>query len=1042
MKLIDSHATALAAIEKALEIELPELIHSYGNGYRQREGMITDLILNGVEMEVLPKELSQLNSLENFSASKNFLQSIEPLLSLCNLEKLDLSDNKLNDISGIRALGSLKLLNLSTNQISDISPLAELTNLISLTINQNLIQNLNPIANVESLNFLSVSDNQIAELPECTRLVNLNQLDLASNRIKDIEPLSTLKGIQILNLYHNAITDIGPLKNLDQLNFLNATINDIADLTPLENCSDMQILEISYNRLVEISAVAKMVNLEKLNIAKMEIADLSPLIGLNSLKDLMVRDFKVLDSKSLSKCIFLEKLDLHGTNLSELDFLKPLVNLQRLDLTKTGISNLDALRELASLRYVDLSSNHIKIFPTWLAESHLEITKEIYSGYRIDNNPIENVPGIFLKQNNSAILDYLKSLEGGARAINEIKVIVLGEGAAGKTSFVKYLKGEQFDPNQSQTHGINIAECIQDLGVKMKIWDFGGQDIMHHTHQLFLTQNSVYVLLLNAREKTDTEKWLKMIKVFGGDSPVIIVTNKIDENPSDHENIRFLDKKYDNLKSRYVQISCKTGQGLERVQQLLQKTISEILHARTLWSNSWLGVKEELEEMRKGAKLKDYINYDTYEELCDKHGVFEKHRDTLISWLNELGVITYFADAKLNETNVINPSWLTTAFYAIINSKTVAENFGRFSLENLKQILSSKKYPYRKFGFLMALMTKFELCFEINDSNYLIPDLLKKEEPNISMTLTKALNFKFKYSALLPKAILPKFMVRRHQEINNRLMWRSGLVMGDRTYGATALIRLDEEEKEIAVSITGDEQKGYLASIRSTFNNINDLYEGLEFEEFVPCYCKACVRSPKPFYFKYSLLRRLKDKSENFCMCENSLERVQVSELLGVMLSREDLEKEVKKIIGAGAFSIKRSLEDGCIDDFINSVKQLFSSVSYFLFEKTEKSYHVPLLMILRSIFGNQVKGDEVQATGRADIILNLENYVYIIELKLDGSADEAMAQIHEKKYYTPYEIEENKHIELIGINFSSDIRNASDYRYERLIRNIEESSF
>jgi len=1034
MKLIASQAAALAAIEKVLEINLPELSHNYGNGYVQKEGMITNLTLDSVEMEVLPKELSQLYSLESFSANRNFLQAIDPLQNLGNLEKLDLSDNKLSDISSLRALVSLKFLNLDTNQISDITPLAALTNLKSLTINQNLIQNLSPVVNTGSLEILSVSNNQIAELPVFTGLKKLNNLDLGTNRIKDIEPLSRLEGLEILSLYHNDITDIGALKGLGQLKSLNATINNITDLTPLKNCSYMQRLEISYNELVNISALANMHSLETLNIARMEITDLSPLTGLNSLKDLMMRDYTILDEKSISKCIHLEKLDLNGTDLGDLDFLKPLVNLQRLDLGKTGISKLDALKELNNLRYVNLSDNNIKVFPTWLAESHLEITKEIYSGYRVENNPIENVPGIFLKQNNSAIRDYLKSLEGGSRPINEIKVILLGEGAAGKTSFFKYLNGEKFDPNQGQTHGINIAECIQELGVKMKIWDFGGQDIMHHTHQLFLTQNSVYILLINAREKTDTEKWLKMIKIFGVDSPVIIVTNKIDENPSDHENIRFLDKKYDNLKGRYVQISCKTGQGLERIQQLLQKTISEILHARTMWSNSWLGVKEELEEMRKGAKLKDYINYDTYEELCDKHGVFEKHRDTLISWLNELGVITYFAEAKLNETNVINPSWLTTAFYAIINSKTVAENFGRFNLDDLKQILNSKKYPYRKFSFLMALMSKFELCFEINDGNYLIPDLLKKEEPNISMTLSKTLNFKFKYSALLPKAILPKFMVRRHQEINNGLMWRSGLVMSDKTFGAMALIRLDEEEKEIAVSIAGDEQKGYLASIRSTFNNINDLYEGLEFEELVPCYCKTCVRSPKPFYFKYSLLRRLKDKSENFCMCENSLERVQVSELLGVMLSREDLEREVKKIIGGGSFSIKKSLEDGDINNFISSIKQLFSSVSYFLFEKTEKSYHVPLLMVLRSIFGNQVKGDEVQATGRADIILNLENYVYILELKLDGSADEAMAQIHEKKYYAPYEIEENKHIELIGINFSSDIRNATDYKYERLV--------
>jgi len=1041
MGLIASQAEALAAIEIALEIELPEIKDARKNGFTQKAGLITELVISGVGMEVLPKEIKSLLGLEKFTASNNFLESVEPIANLIKLRELTLDDNKLSDISPLKNLTNLSYLGLVNNQVSDLEPLANLKALTGLRISQNAIQDLSPLENLIALNALEANENQISELPKLIKLKALEVLELATNAIIDIEPLSVLTGLQFLRLYNNRIIDISPLKSLKGLIALDLVINSVLDLSPLEHCYLMETLEISYNPVTDLSPLVGMQKLEVLNMTKLNIQDFSPLIGLRSLRELGLRDAPVLDTKSLSECTGLKKLYLSGANIKGLDFLSQLVNLETLQIASTGISDIEALRNLRDLQYLDISGNRISIFPAWLAESSMEIVRDHYSGYRIHNNPIENVPGIFLKQNNGAILDYLKSLEGGARAINEIKVIVLGEGHAGKTSFVKYLKGEKFNPYESQSHGINIAECVQELGVTMKIWDFGGQDIMHHTHQLFLTQNSVYILLLNAREKTDTEKWLKMIKVFGGDSPVIIVTNKIDENPSDHENIRFLDKKYDNLESRYVQISCKTGQGLDKVRELLEKTISELLHARTLWSVSWLAVKEELEQMRQGSRLKDYIHYDLYDQLCNKHGVYKHHRDTLISWLNELGVVTYFADPQLNETNVINPSWLTEAFYAIINSEMLAGSFGRFSLSDLRNILDAEKYPHRKYAFLMALMTKFELCYEFDEGNYLIPDLLKKEEPAIALYINTPLNFKFKYSTLLPKAILPKFIVRRHREIRDELMWRSGLVMTDKSYGSSAIVRLDEEEKEIAVSVWGEDKKGYLASIRSTFNSINGLYDGLEFEELVPCYCKTCKRGNEQFYFKYSLLKRLRNKNESFSMCENSLERMQVNELLGVMLSREDLEKEVKKIIGSGSFSIKKSLEDGDIDSFIKSVKQLFSSVSYFLFEKTEKSYHMPLLMVLRSIFGNQVKGDEVQATGRADIILNLENHVYILELKLDGSADEAMAQIHEKKYYMPYEIEE-KHIELIGINFSSEVRNATDHRYQRLSRSVEESLF
>ena len=54
----------------------------------------------------------------------------------------------------------------------------------------------------------------------------------------------------------------------------------------------------------------------------------------------------------------------------------------------------------------------------------------------------------------------------------------------------------------------------------LNIWDFGGQEIMHATHQFFLTQRSLYLLVINGREggeDADAEYWLKLIESFGGE---------------------------------------------------------------------------------------------------------------------------------------------------------------------------------------------------------------------------------------------------------------------------------------------------------------------------------------------------------------------------------------------------------------------------------------------------------------------------------------------------------------------------------------------
>ena len=82
------------------------------------------------------------------------------------------------------------------------------------------------------------------------------------------------------------------------------------------------------------------------------------------------------------------------------------------------------------------------------------------------------------------------------------------------------------------TDGIAIADwpiALEDADVRVHVWDFGGQEIMHATHQFFLTQRSLYLVVLNGRqgrEDADAEYWLNLIASFSGESPVIVVLNQ------------------------------------------------------------------------------------------------------------------------------------------------------------------------------------------------------------------------------------------------------------------------------------------------------------------------------------------------------------------------------------------------------------------------------------------------------------------------------------------------------------------------------------
>ncbi len=729
------------------------------------------------------------------------------------------------------------------------------------------------------------------------------------------------------------------------------------------------------------------------------------------------------------------ELDLSRCHLEVIpDKVCELTWLTRLNMNSNKITNIESLKDLTSLGSLDLNSNQITYLPNWVGQSKMDIVlrKEISWGesmFNLYDNPIENIPLEVVDLGNEVIHGYLETLDGNDKPINEIKVIFLGEGASGKTSLRKSFCGEEFDGSEPQTHGINIKD--EDCGVHLKLWDFGGQDIMHHTHQFFLTTKSVYVLVLNAREKSTAEYWLRMIEVFGGDSPIIVVMNKIDENPSAQENMKVLTEKYPNIKG-YVRLSCQTNEGVEEFRNLLIKITTELLHVKTRWGAAWLLVKLKLEEMRSGNNLKDYISYESYKKICEERGVTTEQQDILIKWLNRLGIVTYFEDTGLNETNVINPEWLTDAFYAIVNDKTIANQFGILELNQLPQILDKNRYSNRKYDFLLKLMIKFELCQQINHQVYLFPDLLTKQEPDFEFDIQNALKFRFQYDSFLPKAILPKFVVRRYHQKKEELLWRSGIVIKHDFLNSEAFIRLDEELGELNIFVEGDDKRGFLYDIVSEFNNIHKFFKGLKYKKSIHCICSECKNQRNPFYFDYDMLQKALDKGRKDYCCDISFIDVPIRDLLGILFTEKDIEHIITEFINSHPLQIKKHLESCDIDAFIQFVKSLFESIPYLLVGKEEKSYHVPFHILLRSTYNTQARAEEMQNKGRIDNVVETDKYIYIFELKYNASAKTAMGQIHDRQYYNAYS-KSQKQIILVGINFSDQERNISDYAFEKM---------
>ncbi len=651
------------------------------------------------------------------------------------------------------------------------------------------------------------------------------------------------------------------------------------------------------------------VPLEIIQLKKLQILDLND----NQLSEVPIE---------ISRLQNLQELDLEFNNLNTYPMeMSQLKSLQFLNLSRNHLSEWYVeTSKLKKLQFLDLSSNFLNVLPIDLVELGLEIYWEQdyskNSGIFLENNPFKTPPPEIIKQGKAAIIEYYNALKNDkttkeqviivaskirtelqippaqviiGQSLNESKLILIGDGGAGKTSLMKRLLGQDFNPQESQTHGININTLsfkYNDSNVKFYCWDFGGQQIMHATHQFFLSKRSLYLLVLDSRRETEVEYWLKHIQTFAENAPVIIVINKIDENPHfDLPQQRQLKQRYPNIK--YIaRISCKTQQGLNELKQAVENIVPNIELLNTIFPATWFKVKTAITEQ---AQKTNFASYENFVDICQANGITkESEQNTLINFLHDLGLILHFQDRWLRETNVINPQWITEAVYTIINAPQLAGH-GKLHREQLKNLLDNEIYPERKHDYILELMRKFELCYVLNDNEYLLPDLFPNQEPDFDFDDEEALHFILEYD-FLPKSIFTRFIVRMHQHIVNNTYWRNGILLCDSN--SQALIETIPNQKCLILQITGQQKREYLTILLFIIKDINRSFNQLKITE------KIGLPDNPQITVNYSYLQKLAQNGQtNYLPPENPEKSYKISDLLGIVASPARSESEVMQML-------------------------------------------------------------------------------------------------------------------------------------------------
>ena len=128
--------------------------------------------------------------------------------------------------------------------------------------------------------------------------------------------------------------------------------------------------------------------------------------------------------------------------------------------------------------------------------------------------------------------------------------------------------------------------------------------------------------------------------------------------------------------------------------------------------------------------------------------------------------------------------------------------------------------------------------------------------------------------------------------------------------------------------------------------------------------------------------------------------------------------------------SFLRDLMKGDIESCLERTRAFFASIPHDLENKTEKHYQTIFYLLFR-LMGQYVDVEVKSAIGRADVVLKLQDAIYVFEFKYDGTPEEALAQIDSKQYAIPYQVD-NRKVVKVGINFDSATRTIGEWKISR----------
>jgi internalin A len=897
--------------------ELPEWLGEFTG--------LTEFALYGTQLADLPDSLSKLTTLTALRMGRNALTRLPDWLgNLTSLTELQLWDSPLNAVpDSLGSLTALTALGLRRLRLTALpNSLGNLTGLINLSLEGNQLTGLpDSLGSLTALTDLNLEGNQLTGLPDSLgSLTALTDLNLEGNQLTGLpDSLGSLTALTTLNLVRNRLTALpDALGNLTALTDLYAWDNALTALPEaLGNLSTLTNLRLAANQLTVLpdwlgnltaltelglegnqftllpDSLGNLTTLSWLDLSHNQLTTLPDCLGsLTALVALKAAGNQLAAlSNSLSTLNSLSELDLSGNQLTSLPEWLGGMTLSWLDLSRNQLTALpESLGNLIALSTLRLACNKLTDLPDSLGR--LTSLSEL----RVDGNPLRSPLLEIAEDGVAAIKAYLSLMMDDSAELWKSKLLVVGEGAVGKTSLVKALVGQGHDPNEPTTHGIRIIDLQFDHphrpGVRMCLssWDFGGQDIYHATHQFFLTDRSLFLFLWNARQGWEQAKlpyWLDIIKARAPHARIILVATHAEGRP--------IDLPLTDLKNSYSQIVASmsvdnsTGDGINELRSIMTEEAAKLPLMGSRWPATWVTGVEAI----TACDLQYATPEDLYHRLSAA-GISElSHQTYLLRALHVLGDILYFdEDEELRDTIILRPQWVNSYIARVLDSPVVAEEHGLLTRLHERDLWSDLE-PGLRDRFLL-MMERFDLSYRITDvstASSLVVERVSWDSPPYHEIWDSALHsyssreIRLRYQLnTLPPGVPTWFIAREHR-FTMGVHWRSGALLrytGDpRVLG---LVRAERQDNIVDLAVRGPVPQLFFSVLQDGFESTLSRYQGLEIARLVPCTCAHGngTEPGKPCMYLHPygpLLRRIEQGVEEV-ECALSFLKVNVASLV------------------------------------------------------------------------------------------------------------------------------------------------------------------